>query len=185
MARLLRNHKPGATLEITIRTVQGRHLLVPSDDLNEIILGIVGRAQELYGVRIHAFVFMSNHYHLIVTVPDGLALAKFEGYLNGNLARDVGRLHGWKDKIWSRRCRAIPILEDVAMVDRAEYLLSHGCKEGLVERPRDWPGVSRLNAMLRGEPSRGFWFSRTAEWHNRGRDPRSDKSNPFRFHQLS
>jgi REP element-mobilizing transposase RayT len=163
-------------IEVTIRTIQGRHLLRSSDEINEIILGILGRAQKKYGIRIHVFVFMSNHYHLIITIPDAEALAEFENYLNGNLAREAGRLHGWRDKFWSRRYTAIPILDDVAMEARASYVLSNGCKEGLVETPRDWPGVTSLQSMLTGEASRGFWFNRTAEWHNRRRrNPATDK----------
>jgi len=33
--------------EITNQTLQGRFLLVPSDELNEIILGALGRAQQV------------------------------------------------------------------------------------------------------------------------------------------
>ena len=98
MPRPLRNLAPGMVVEITIRTIHGRHLLRPSDDINEIVLGILGRAQQLFGIRIHAFMFMSNHYHLIITIPDAHALAKFECYLNGNLAKEAGRLHGWREK---------------------------------------------------------------------------------------
>jgi len=60
------------------------------------------------------------------------------------------------------------------MVDRARYLLAHGCKEGLVARPAEWPGVSSLVAMRTGEPMRGTWFDRTAEWHARRRGTSSD-----------
>ncbi len=162
-------------VEVTLRVIHGRFLLRPSDDLNEIVLGILGRAQEACGIRLHAFIFMSNHYHLILTVPDTEALARFECYLNGNLAKEAGRLHGWKEKVWSRRYTAIPILDDVAMVQRLEYLLSHGCKEGLVARPQDWPGASSLQAMLTGEPIRGYWFNRTAEWYARRRGTSVDK----------
>ena len=175
MARSPRHFLPGMVVEVTLRVIHGRFLLRPSDDLNEIILGILGRAQEACGIRIHAFIFMSNHYHLILSLPDADALAKFECYLNGNLAREVGRLHGWKEKVWSRRYTAIPILDDVAMVARLEYLLSHGCKEGLVASPQDWPGVSSLDAMLSGEPMKGIWFNRTAEWYARRRGKPFDK----------
>lgn len=174
MARPLRHFSPGDTVEVTIRTVQGRFLIRPSDEMNEIILGILGLVLVRFGLQIHAFVFMSNHYHLIVTIPDALALARFECFLNGNLAKEACRLHGWKDKLWSRRYRAIPILDDVAMVDRLRYLLSHGCKEGLVERPIDWPGVSSLSSMLSGTPERGYWFDRTAEY-TQGADERGDR----------
>jgi hypothetical protein len=42
----------GALVEVTCRTVQGRLLLVPSPQLNDIILGVLGRAQRLHPVEI-------------------------------------------------------------------------------------------------------------------------------------
>jgi hypothetical protein len=39
----------GALVEVTLRTIQSRLLLRPSPAVNEIILGVLGRAQRLYG----------------------------------------------------------------------------------------------------------------------------------------
>ena len=63
----------GALVEVSCRTIQSRYLLRPCPALNEIILGILGRAQRLYPVQICGFVFLSNHYHLTLWVPDGTA----------------------------------------------------------------------------------------------------------------
>ena len=52
----------GALVEVTCRTVQGRLLLAPSPQLNDIILGVLGRAQRLYPVEIAGYVFVSNHF---------------------------------------------------------------------------------------------------------------------------
>ena len=41
----------GALVEVTLRTIQSRLLLRPGPAVNEIILGVLGRAQRLYGVR--------------------------------------------------------------------------------------------------------------------------------------
>ncbi len=164
---MLRHHAPDTTVEITTRTVRGEYLLRPSEELNEIILGILGRAQLMYGIWLHLFVFMSNHYHLIATIPDAKVLADFACYLNGNLAREANRQLGREGPVWSRRYRSIEILDDVAMVDRAHYLTSHGCKEGLVGRPIDWPGATSVQALLTGEPARGFWFDRAEESYHR------------------
>jgi hypothetical protein len=52
------------------------------------------------------------------------------GHVNSNIAREISRLHGWRDKIWSRRYQAIVISgEEEAQVARLKYLLAHGCKE--------------------------------------------------------
>jgi len=154
-------------VEITSRTVHGRYLLPPTRKLAAVLLGIIGRALARYAIRVHAFFFASNHYHLIVTIPDVRTLALFMNYLNGNTAREAGRLVGWKEKFWGRRYRDIEILDDDAQVDRLHYLLSHGCKEGLVADPRDWPGASCIHALLDDEPLVGIWYDRTSEWYAR------------------
>jgi REP element-mobilizing transposase RayT len=150
--------------------VQGRFLLHPTDELNSIVIGVLARAQRLYGVEIHAFVFLSNHYHLLLSVESALQLARFMNYLNSNLAREAGRLHDWKERFWGRRYQAIVISEEqAAQVDRLRYLLSHGCKEGLVARPRDWPGAQCVKALAEGQPLQGLWFNRTQEYAARVR----------------
>lgn len=49
MARDLRYVPPGSLVEVTCRTIQGRFLLRPSRELNEIVYGILGRAAEKRG----------------------------------------------------------------------------------------------------------------------------------------
>ncbi|RLB57529.1 MAG: hypothetical protein DRI34_07535, partial [Deltaproteobacteria bacterium] len=134
--------RPETTFEVTTRTLQGRLLLRPSKKLNSIILGIVGRALAMYPVKLHLLVVASNHLHLILTTSSTRQLASFMNFVNGNLAREAGRLHGWREKFWSRRYRAIAIEDDAKLRERVKYALSHGCKEGLVLRPGQWPGVN-------------------------------------------
>ncbi len=59
--------------------------------------------------------------------------------------------------------------EEEAQVGRLVYILSHGCKENLVARPQDWPGVHCVTALLTGQPSEGTWFDRTREREARSR----------------
>ena len=165
MARRLRFiQEGGALVEVTSRTLHGRLLLRPSRELNDLIGGILGRAQRRYGVAIVAYAFQSNHYHLLVCERDARQLSGFMGYLNGNLAREISRLTGWSGKIWERRYQAIVVSEeDLAQIQRFRYVLSHGCKENLVARLREWPGVQCVHALLDGEPLTGHWFDRTRE----------------------
>lgn len=167
MSRPLRNFEPGTTVEITSRTIQGRFLLKPSKLVTLIILGILGRAARMYGIQLHAFVFLSNHFHLLATIPSIEALAAFVGYLKGNLSKECGKLYDWKGTMWERRYNAIPIIDDAALVERLEYVLGQGCKEDLVDDPRDWPGASSVRAMIDGTAPKGLWFNRTAEYNAR------------------
>src|SRR4051812_37865042 len=185
MGRRLRYLPPEGSglVEVTCRTIQGRFLLTPSTELNEIILGALGRAQELYPVGICAFAFATNHFHLLLRVESSHQLALFMGHFNSNLAREAGRLVHWREKFWGRRYQAIPISEEeAAQVERLRYVLAHGVKEGLVERLRDWPGVSAVRALLEDEPLQGFWFDRTGEHAARRRSiafERLDYATPY------
>ena len=98
------------------------------------------------------------------------------GYFSSKLAREVGRLTGWTQKIFGRRYQAIVVSEEeAAQIERLRYGLAHGCKEDLVERPRDWPGVHAVRALLEGEVLEGLWFDRTQEYRARRRGEKFDR----------
>jgi REP element-mobilizing transposase RayT len=99
----------GALVEVTCRTLHSRLLFRPSLTLNEIILGALARAKRRYEVRVCFFVFASNHFHLLLEVDDAQQLSSFMGFFNSKLAREVGRLTGWKQKILGRRYQAIVV----------------------------------------------------------------------------
>jgi REP element-mobilizing transposase RayT len=155
----------GALVEVTCRALQGRLLLRPSPELNDIAAGVLGRAQRLYPVDLVAFSPLSNHYHMIVRAESAKRLSRFVGYFNSNLAREVSRLTGWTGKIWDRRYQAILISnEEEVQVARFRYVVSHGVKENLVANLRQWPGLQSIRQLADGEPLAGTWFDRTQEY---------------------
>lgn len=165
MSRRLRFIPAGSLVEVTCRTVQGRLLLRPSPILRDLTLGVLARAMRLYPVELHAFAFLSNHFHLLVTVESAQRLASFMSYLNSNLAREAGRLIRWREKFWGRRYQAILVSEEAeAQVARLRYLLAHGVKEGLVRSPLEWPGAHCARALLEDRPLAGRWIDRTLEY---------------------
>jgi REP element-mobilizing transposase RayT len=178
--RKLRYTPPqGSLVHVTCRTLQSRLLLCPTGHLNSIVSGALARAARIHEVAVCACVFMSNHYHLLVWVRDSKQLSDFMGYLNSKLAREAGRIAGWGEKFWARRYEAIVVSEEeAAQVERMCYILAHGSKEGLVERPQDWPGVHCVRALLSGDSLEGLWFDRTRESKARRRGHEAD---PLRF----
>lgn len=158
----------GALVEVTTRTIQGRFLLRPSREFNRLVVGVIARAKQRVPVRLHYFVVMSNHIHLLLSVENAKQLASFMEYVNGNIAKEAGRLHCWSGPFWSRRYQPIVVTaEDDVQLQRLRYLLSHGCKEGLVARPDLWPGASGLEALRFGGAIRGVWIDRTRQYRSR------------------
>ncbi len=168
-------------VEVTCRTVQGRLLLRPSPQLNDIALGVLGRAQARYGMTVHGFVILSNHLHFLLSPETPQQLALFMAFIEGNLAKEVGRIHDWSGPFWERRYQMIIVSgEEEAQVARLHYLLRHGVKEHLVARPQDWPGPHGVTALLEDSPLQGTWIDRTLEHklrrRNREVDPRACRS---------
>ncbi len=48
----------GTLVEVTVRTIQQRYLLRPRPRLNQLVVGVLGHAQEATGMRVHAVVAM-------------------------------------------------------------------------------------------------------------------------------
>ena len=154
-------------VEVTLRTHQSRLLLRPDPAANEIILGVLGRAQRLYDVACYSVVFLSNHWHALLWVDDSLQLARFMQHVDGNLSSEIGRpeIHDWPGSLWSRRYESIVVSnEPEAQIERLRYHLAHGVKEGLVDQVKQWPGVHFAKSILGGKPLQGLWFNRTAEY---------------------
>ena len=157
---------PSPTLVfVTCRTLQGRYLFRPGPELNDLFLGILGRVQHRYQMRICGLCVLSSHFHLLLVVEDAQQLSRFMRDLKSKLAREVNRLTGWRGTVFDRRYdSAVVTEEEGAQIERLLYIFSNGVKEGLVERPQDWPGVHCVNALLDGEPLTGHWFNRSREY---------------------
>ena len=164
--RPLRGPHPGQMFEITTRAINRRKLLRPSKEVNNIIVGVIGRAQKHVDVQLHAFVFMSTHYHILLTVKSAEDMSKFIGFINCNVTRKLNALNRRTGAGWARRFRAIGVSNDpCTQRRRLRYLLAHGVKEKLVRRAKDWPGASALPWLVLGKPIRGIWTSFTARYH--------------------
>ena len=178
MPRPLRFIPEHSLVEITTRTMQGRLLLKPSTELTDIILGIVGKAQALYSMTIHAFVFLSTHAHFLLSPTSPGQLALFMQFVNANVAKEAGRLHLWRERFWSRRYRAIVVADEKAAHARIRYILAHGAKEGLLANSASWPGPNCIAALTTGALLRGTWFDRSKEFLVR---QRGEHTLPMQF----
>jgi hypothetical protein len=166
----------GSLVDVTCGTVQGRRLFRPSPELNEVVLGVLGRAQRLYPIRICGLAVLSSHVHLLLDVGNARQLSDFMEYTCSNMAREVGRLTDWDGPVFAGRYHAIIVSpEEKAQVARLAYCLAQGCKEFLVEHVLDWPGVHCARALLDGEPLKGYWFDRSQEYTARRRGKAFDR----------
>jgi hypothetical protein len=164
MPRPLRFIPEHSLVEITTRTIQGRLLLRPSPELTDIILGVIGKAQSIYSMTIHAFVFLSTHAHFLLSPTSPGQLALFMQFVNANVAKEAGRIHVWRERLWSRRYRSIVVADEKSAHARMRYILAHSAKEGLLASSASWPGPNCIAALTTEALLRGTWFDRSKEF---------------------
>jgi REP element-mobilizing transposase RayT len=130
-----------ATYLVTRRCSERRMFMRPSPDLNRLLLYLLAVSVERFGVLLHGYCFLSNHFHLVVTDPRGV-LPAFEQYLASLIARSCNALIGHRESFWSPGSySAVTLLEQGDVLDKLAYTLANPSSAGLVRRGADWPGL--------------------------------------------
>ena len=91
---------PGDRLMLTRRCSERRLFMRPSPKINQITQFCLGVAAERTGVLVHAFSFLSNHYHMSITDPDGTT-PEFMHWLNEYLAKCINAELGRWETFWA------------------------------------------------------------------------------------
>jgi len=137
-----------ATVLVTRRCARREFLLRPGRLTNEVFLYVLAVAARRHDVLVHAFVVMSNHYHLVVTDPSA-RLPAFVQFLNCMVGRALNAALHRDDAFWesgSFSAVTLPMPADAA--DKAAYTLANPVAAGLVERGDQWPGLWSAPAQL-------------------------------------
>jgi REP element-mobilizing transposase RayT len=151
---------PGATYLITRRCSERRFFLRPSRALNELLLFVLAVAAGRFGIQLHAFCVLSNHYHLVLTDVRG-TLPEFQRLVDSFVARAVNAAIGHAGSFWDRESySAIPLETAGDVLAKIVYVLSNPVAAGLVRNASAWPGAwsdpRQVGAPLRVERPRFF-----------------------------
>jgi putative transposase len=135
---------PGPTYLVTRRCSEQRFFLRPDPAVRQTFEYVLGLACGLYEMQLHAFVAMSNHYHLVVSDPHG-NISDFEQYLNSLLARAINQLRGRSGSLWDPEpFNGVELLDEEAVIQRLAYVHSNPVSANLVRRARRWEGATSM-----------------------------------------
>ena len=155
-------------MKITRRCLERQFFLTPdTPKITQMIGYLLGYCLRKYGLKLHAAVFMANHYHLDVTDVRG-NYPKFKSTFNGLLSRQLNRHRGRSDRFWSadRGCDVV-LTDDDDVVRKMAYTLANPVSAGLVPRSTRWPGLTTsglpFGATMEFERPSGFWDDKEGE----------------------
>jgi putative transposase len=133
---------PGICYLITRRCSERRFFLRPDSHVTHIFEYLLAALSERYSIKIHAYVVMSNHYHLVVTDTKG-RMPDFQRDLNSLLARAVNAFRGRWESFWDRDSySAVELIEDGDCLAEMAYTLANPVEAGLVKRVKQWDGAT-------------------------------------------
>lgn len=140
---------------ITNRCFQERFFMLPTDKTNSIICYWFARAlcKHGKGLDIFAFVFLSNHFHIIVRDTAG-TLSDFMGYFQGNVAKAINKQIGRKGTFWQKHYNDLIIDGEDVFWEKYTYVVCNAVKAGLVNSSAEWIGWNSLDNAFSGKSFR-------------------------------
>ena len=139
---------PGITYLLTRRCSERRFFLLPEPTVTLIFEYLLGVLSKQYGIQVHAYVVMSNHYHLVVTDTEG-QLPDFQRDLNSLLARAVNCHWARWEAFWDRESYSgVKLLQDQDVISKMAYTLANPVKARLVTRACEWEGATSARMMF-------------------------------------
>lgn len=130
-----------AQLMIT-RRMHGRAFrLRPCEGINAIIRYVLAVVAERTGVRLHAVIAMSNHWHVCLSDPEG-RVCEFTRDCHSLIARMVNASYGEFESIWSsEQTSHVACVTPGDLVAKIAYVMANPVEANLVAHGKNWPGV--------------------------------------------
>lgn len=158
MARLARLSLPHYPHHVIQRGNNRQAIFARPGDY-QTLLSLLGEAAQKYGVAVHAYVLMSNHFHLLLTpsTPDGLP--KLMQDLGRSYVRYFNRSQQRSGTLWEGRYRSTIIQSEAYLLACMSYIDLNPVRAAMVAQARDYPWSShghyvglRLDPLINPHP---------------------------------
>ena len=171
MARPLRLEHVGALWHVTCRGNE-KGTIFHDDRDRDLFLSVLSEAVQLFAWRLHAYVLMGNHYHLLLETPEA-NLSRGMHRVNAVYSQAFNRRHERVGHLLQGRFKAILVEKERHLLELVRYVVLNPVRAGLARDPADWPWSNYLaTAGLREAPE---WLETewTIDQFGRGANARS------------
>ena len=132
MSRPLRIEFKGACYHVMNRGA-GRQDIFTRNDHRLIFLELLREIHEMFRAQIHAYCLMDNHYHLLISTPDG-NLNRVMRHINGVYTQRYNRLEKTDGPLFRGRYKAILVDADAYLLCVSRYIHLNPVAAGIVKQ---------------------------------------------------
>lgn len=138
MARLPRLTVPGYPHHVIQRGNNRQAIFAVPDDY-EVLLDLIAENASKFGVAVHAYVLMSNHFHLLATPETSDSLPLMMQSVGRRYVRYFNDRQGRSGTLWEGRYRSTLIQTERYLLTCMAYIDLNPVRAGLVAEARDYP----------------------------------------------
>jgi REP element-mobilizing transposase RayT len=136
MARALRIEYEGAFYHVTSRGNDQKRIFFNKTDYSKFKF-YLEEGMKKFGYRLHAYVLMTNHYHLLIETPNA-NLSKLMHYINGSYTTYINIKRGRSGHLFRGRYKAILVDRDNYLLELSRYIHLNPVKADMVDKPQDY-----------------------------------------------
>jgi putative transposase len=175
MARLPRYVIPGQPQHI-IQRGNNRQVIFAAETDYQFFRDALVEAAGKHGLAIHAYVWMTNHIHLLATPGKEDSIGKVFQSVGRRYVQYFNYTYKRSGTLWEGRYRATVVDSEQYLLTLMRYIELNPVRANRVAHPRDYPWSSyAFNAM--GESGvKGSWLTPHMEYTHLGRSPNERQS---------
>jgi REP element-mobilizing transposase RayT len=156
MARQLRIEYEGAFYHVISRGARKDKIFFNATDKLK-FLGKLGEAVDKFNLKIHSYVLMDNHYHLLKETPEG-NLSKAMHYINTSYSNWFKSKHQTIGSVFQGRYKSILVEKEAYFLALSAYIHLNPVRAAIVDKPEKY-GWSSFNDFFRIKKSIPWLFS--------------------------
>ena len=136
MSRPLRIEYPGAFYHVINRGLERREIFRTEKDY-EYFFDLLSQIHEKYGLLVHSYCLMPNHYHLYLETPNG-QLSKAMRALDGHYTQKFNKKYARVGPLMQGRYKAVLVEQDSYSLQLSKYIHLNPVEAGIVKDPGEF-----------------------------------------------
>jgi putative transposase len=89
--------------------------------------------------RVHDFVVMPNHVHLLITVHGDMTIEKAMQFIKGGFSYRLRKELGYGGEVWQRGFSEVRVDDRHSFLRHRQYIAENPVRAGLVDSPETFP----------------------------------------------
>lgn len=115
----------------------------------------------LYLIYSHAYCLMTNHYHLLIEIPNA-NLSKGMRQLNSVYTQKFNRTHSRVGHVFPGRYKAILVEKESCLLELSRYIVLNSVRAQMVRSAVEWLWSSYRATT--GQTEKEAWLKKTGGW---------------------